>query len=313
MRKNLSIVTLMIITLYTGYLAIGSVPASMPTYLNSPADDVVMKQDLLCLMMAYPEYVEGIEKDTTGKVYVIMKSGKRILYDDGKVKNTAEKEANPDLQDMMEQMYPLKPIKTLMEKDFNPGRIRVYPFLKEVYGSSMKQVQENLKTLKIGHKNYSFNSNNHAADALNSVMKELVPLAQSNNRIYANVFPVNGTFNYRVIAGTNRLSPHAFGIAIDLARDERDYWKWASREKGEARLKEYPCEIVEIFEKYGFIWGGKWGCFDILHFEYRPELIYKARYFSKGKVEGEPWYAGVDTQDELVKKCIHLIEEALKP
>ncbi|MFY4861157.1 M15 family metallopeptidase, partial [Aliarcobacter butzleri] len=34
-----------------------------------------------------------------------------------------------------------------------------------------------------------------------------------------------------------------------------------------------PLEIVEIFEKYGFIWGGRWYHFDTMHFEYRPELL----------------------------------------
>ena len=32
-------------------------------------------------------------------------------------------------------------------------------------------------------------------------------------------------------------------------------------------------EVVEIFEKYGFIWGGKWYHYDTMHFEYRPELL----------------------------------------
>jgi hypothetical protein len=30
---------------------------------------------------------------------------------------------------------------------------------------------------------------------------------------------------------------------------------------------------VEIFERHGFIWGGKWGHFDTMHFEYRPEFF----------------------------------------
>lgn len=34
-----------------------------------------------------------------------------------------------------------------------------------------------------------------------------------------------------------------------------------------------PWEIVEIFEKYGFIWGGKWYHCDTMHFEYRPKLL----------------------------------------
>ena len=35
---------------------------------------------------------------------------------------------------------------------------------------------------------------------------------------------------------------------------------------------EIPREIVDIFEKHGFIWGGKWYHYDTMHFEYRPEL-----------------------------------------
>jgi hypothetical protein len=34
-----------------------------------------------------------------------------------------------------------------------------------------------------------------------------------------------------------------------------------------------PAEIVAIFEKHGFIWGGKWYHFDTMHFEFRPELL----------------------------------------
>ena len=34
-----------------------------------------------------------------------------------------------------------------------------------------------------------------------------------------------------------------------------------------------PTEIVAIFEKHGFIWGGKWYHFDTMHFEFRPELL----------------------------------------
>jgi hypothetical protein len=36
---------------------------------------------------------------------------------------------------------------------------------------------------------------------------------------------------------------------------------------------QIPLEIVKIFEKYGFIWGGRWYHYDTMHFEYRPELL----------------------------------------
>jgi len=30
---------------------------------------------------------------------------------------------------------------------------------------------------------------------------------------------------------------------------------------------------VAVFERHGFIWGGKWFHYDTMHFEYRPELL----------------------------------------
>nr|WP_246582782.1 M15 family metallopeptidase [Clostridium mobile] len=269
-----------------------------------------MKQDILSLMMAYPDYISDVIQEENGSVHVVMKSGKKILYDDKKEKSFEGKIANPDIQDMMEHIYPLSSISKLMDKNFDPGRCRVYPLLKEVYGDSKEKVQCSLKN--VAYTNCQFSGNNKAAESLELVMKELIPMAKGNNTIGACIYPMSGTFNYRYIAGTNRLSPHAFGIAIDLARDNRDYWKWTSAEEGEKRIASYPKEIVEIFEKNNFIWGGKWGHFDILHFEYRPEIIIKARYFGEKCKAGELWYEGVSTEDATIKTYIEKIEKAFK-
>ena len=55
------------------------------------------------------------------------------------------------------------------------------------------------------------------------------------------------------------------------------------------RIESYPEALVSAMEKHGFIWGGKWAHFDFLHFEYRPEIIIKARGRQKF---GEEWYSG---------------------
>jgi len=39
------------------------------------------------------------------------------------------------------------------------------------------------------------------------------------------------------------------------------------------RTLDAPDIVIDIFEKEGFIWGGKWTVWDNMHFEYRPELI----------------------------------------
>ena len=278
--------------------------------LNKPDYKTSMKQDLLILMIAYPEYITDIlcENDN---IYIVMKSGKKFIYDDKKNKTPEEKLNNPDLQDMMEEMYPLTKSNEIMPKDFNPGRIRHYGLLNEVYGNSQSAIEKNLCTLKYGYTNYQFNSKNGANIALENTMKELVPLSKEDNKIAAILYPASGTYNYRLISGTGRLSPHAYGITIDLKSDKRDYWKWSPVEKGKSRLLEYPDELVSAFENHNFVWGGKWGYFDILHFEYRPEIILKAKYFSDYNND-EQWFKGTPSEDNYVKECIELIESKIQ-
>jgi len=277
---------------------------------NTNIYNVTMKQDLLCLMLAYPEYITNIEEND-GYIYLVMKSGKKLRYDDRLQKNSETKLINPDLQDTLEQSYPLTPIKTIMGENFDPGRCRSYGLLSEVYGNSKQVIESNLTKVKVGYKNYQFSKSSSASSSLQSVMKDLNTLAQSDSNVRKCLSPCSGTFNYRVISGTNRLSPHAYGIAIDLASDKRDYWKWASKEEGEKRLISYSNELVEIFEQNGFVWGGKWSHFDILHFEYRPEIILKSRYFRSSINLQKAWYEGVPSKDEPIKKLIEKIDKII--
>jgi hypothetical protein len=66
-------------------------------------------------------------------------------------------------------------------------------------------------------------------------------------------------------------------MTIDINTKYSDYWEWdckCSNEKAEVNYKNrIPQLIVDIFEKHGFIWGGKWYHYDTMHFEYRPELL----------------------------------------
>ena len=270
-----------------------------------------MKQDILTLMLAYPEYIKDIETDGN-KTFIIMKSGKKILYDDMRKKGHEEKLDNPDLQDMLEQIYPLEFTTTVMKKDFDPGRGRNYDLLHEVYGSSKGEIEKNLKPLQYGFAGYRFNDKNGARAALETSLKELIPLAKTRPDISSCLYPASGTYNYRVISGTGRLSPHSFGIAIDLKSDPRDYWKWSTEKKAEERLKSYSKDLVQVFEKNNFVWGGKWGHFDILHFEYRPEIMIKAKYFGGWKESDGSWYKGAPVDNEEVKKAIELIEDRLE-
>ncbi|MBT3318302.1 MAG: M15 family metallopeptidase [Clostridia bacterium] len=277
------------------------------TFASETPYDREAKRDLLALMMAYPNHIAGIER-ADGFIYVVMESGSRIVYDDMQSKDFGEKLANADLQDMMELAYPLGDIVLLLEGDFDPGRIRNYDLLMEVYGGSQSAIEANLEHVQIDAKTYQFNGENGVAFAMAAVFAELDDIISDERVIEEFVYPLASTYYYRVIAGTDRLSLHSFGIAIDLKNVKTDYWRDATREQGQARLDVFPREIVAVFEENGFIWGGKWAHFDLLHFEYRPELIAKAKYFIE-QVDGEPWYQGYPITDETMK-LVEIIDDA---
>lgn len=270
-----------------------------------------MRQDLLVMMMAYPENIKNIEVKEDKKIYLVTKEGKYILYDDMKVRSNDEKNSSGDIQDMLSVIYPLTNIDALMRIEEDPGRTRIYELLNEVYGASEQKVRASLIEVNAPYSKVLFNKNNGAATSFKTVMDELKELAKNNGKIATLINPINGTFNYRTISGTGRLSPHAYGIAVDLKSNPNDYWKWSKRDLGEKRMLWYPKELVEVFEKNNFIWGGKWGHFDILHFEYRPEIILKAKYFSKDYGNENTWYKGAPLDDWTIS-CIKIIEEATR-
>jgi hypothetical protein len=112
---------------------------------------------------------------------------------------------------------------------------------------------------------------NGVAQRIAEISEELDGLAPALKRF---VHPIAGTYNCRTVADTGEPSMHAWGAAIDINAAHADYWLWHRPGVLNAGLAgRIPAEIVEIFERHGFIWGGKWSHYDTMHFEYRPELV----------------------------------------
>jgi hypothetical protein len=174
----------------------------------------------------------------------------------------------------------------------DPGRIRFEPLFKKMYGDSEASVRRNLRQVPWppagARKTVLFTRINGAADALERVGREIAALPKDVSILAGRPM---GTFCWRPIARTSRLSMHSFCAAIDfgLPKALYRYWGWdAGKSRFAAEEDErdvnppYPnnvieskdlSKIVEIFERNGFIWGGKWRHYDTMHFEYRPELF----------------------------------------
>lgn len=93
-------------------------------------------------------------------------------------------------------------------------------------------------------------------------------------------------FNYRTVAGTNKLSKHAMGLAIDINPRINPYinrkgiltpangkvYQCRDRTRCKGKYARYMIKrnskITKIFKKYGFTWGGDWKYSkDYQHFE----------------------------------------------
>ena len=199
---------------------------------------------------------------------IVLSNGKSFIYDDGRQKSFNKLLNNPDIQDMFYVKYPKNWLKTL-PKNYDPGRVRFESLFKELYGHNSKEVKANLVKVKWVDGSYILATKKEGvAYALQKVANDLAKLPPSYKKYLS---PIGGTFKWRKIAGTNRLSVHSFGAAIDINVKYSAYWRWS---KGAYRYQnKIPKKIVEIFEKHGFIWGGKWYHYDTMHFEYRPELL----------------------------------------
>ncbi len=120
---------------------------------------------------------------------------------------------------------------------------------------------------------------------LKNIELKILEQAKTDSEVNAFVQGLKSSdaYNWRIIDGTNRKSFHSLGIAIDVLPKRitgEIFWSWARDKNPNGWMltplsKRWipPKAVVQIFEQEGFIWGGKWGIWDNMHFEYHPEII----------------------------------------
>jgi hypothetical protein len=260
-----------------GLAAAGVTAALLPRRSRAqPADPSVAAQALLA---AYPEDVAEVAGNE-----LVMTSGKRFTIDDGRDKTYDQRLEETDLQDMFHDPYPWGGPILPPAHNFDPGRYRADDFFRELYGATREEVAGQLVFARwlagpppvqfAIHRKYGI------ADRLARVSAQIQAMGID---LVQYLETPGGSFNWRPIAGTNRLSAHSYAIAVDINTAFADYWLWAG---GGPDPTEYrnriPLEIVLAFEAEDFIWGGRWFHYDTMHFEYRPELRHYQRLLEGG-------------------------------
>jgi hypothetical protein len=180
------------------------------------------------------------------------------------------------------------------ESSERDGRYR--GFQGKLYGGlSRREVETRLERILFLGRNVTVHRD--IVEALGRVEASIDRIAAENREIAAFVASLGqiGGYNWREIRGTTRisrqitedadtrLSYHSWGLAVDILSREIPsnkavYWLWERVRNPEWMLIPLenrwapPEELIRAFENEGFIWGGKWGLYDNMHFEYRPEL-----------------------------------------
>ncbi len=226
---------------------------------------------LAALVRAYPAAIAGVEGD-----FLVLRDGTRFKISDGRAdKSFDQLLEHPDIDDMFYANYPAGTTPRQPAKNFDPGRVRFEPLFVAMYGDCKRnEVTRKLRAVEWLPRHRGgkvmITTANGIDKALEGASRALDELPES---LITYVKPSAGTYNCRAIAGSTARSMHAYAAAIDINTAWTDYWRWASHPAEPVWKNRIPIEIVRIFERHGFIWGGYWYHFDTMHFEYRPELL----------------------------------------
>ena len=217
----------------------GLVSVAVILFTSTPASaQSSTPQGAQILAKVYPDFVKGYENG-----YLLMTDGTKMQYDDGRKKSFEQKLDDADPEDMFAFKYDRRSWTPAYLQD--AGRSRCEQLFKKMYGKSAAEVRKHLISVPWFGEKVLFTTINGAADSLRAVAKELEKHPELHSYLKS-----SGSFYWRKVRGANRQSAHSYGMTIDIA-----------------------VAMVLIFEKHGFIWGGRWYHYDTMHFEFRPEIL----------------------------------------
>ncbi len=239
--------------------------ASAAAGFGAPPADLDARLDRL--VAAYPDFLRGHDGN-----WLVLKDGRRFAISDGRSdKPFDDMIEHPDIDDMFFAGYPAGAEAAAPAENFDPGRVRFAPLFDAMYGDCRRgAVAARLRRIAWLPRHHGgsveITTVNGVDRQLEAAIAELDALPDGDMRYLRHS---SGTYNCRRVAGSSAPSAHGWGIAIDIDSAAADYWRWS----GKGWHNRVPVEIARIFERHGFIWGGRWYHYDTMHFEYRPELI----------------------------------------
>lgn len=147
---------------------------------------------------------------------------------------------------------------------------------------TLAQAKKNMTTIQVPVWKRNARTGKKTASKMSLTVNK--KLAKNVQKIFKEIyaldikFPIKTLkgFGYRRVGGalltgfSKRISIHAFGAAIDINPIENDYFVGKNSDGRDKKNPYYiPKEVIRIFEKNGWFWGGNFSiCSDTMHFQY---------------------------------------------
>jgi hypothetical protein len=235
---------------------------------------------VLAFSQAYGPFIDSIAARNGDVVFYLR--GRPIHFQDGRM--LADPRAS-DTHECDSVFYPYS-LEPLTEPVPAPEEMPVHctDVPKTLWGVTESEIREHGRSIMfLDHRMFV---NEFIVTPLRAVERDIRATAATDAAVAEWVREIDITYSFvsRDIAGSPTRSHHAFGMAIDFVPTSYDglqvYWRWSrvfNREGWDgiplAERWSPPQAVLRIFEQHGFVWGGKWAHFDVIHFEYRPEII----------------------------------------
>ena len=271
------------ICLGLGATAVMSTSTTATTAAAEPVPHVPGPEEdprVLAFAQSYAALIDSVVVGQDDVVFAL--AGGRVHFQDGRMLEEGRLERSTDC-DPIFYAYPLGPLTE------PPAAEEVMPTyctdVQEVlWGRTEKEIRDHGRSISfLDHRMFV---NELLIEPLGAVERDILDVARHDPAVAAWVDELDVTYSFsnREIAGSETRSQHGWGMAVDLVPRSYGgravYWRW-SRVYDRDGWDRIPVErrwsppeaVVEIFESRGFVWGGKWAHFDMIHFEYRPEIL----------------------------------------
>lgn len=247
--------------------------------IPSPFPDLRSDPRVRAFVQSYSSLMDSVDYGTEDVVFSLPQG--TIHFQGGRMVGPDRLDSASECESIFYR-YPLTPLTAPPPLPDAP--VYCTDFLEALFGRTETEIRRHgQSTTFLGHRMFV---NTLLLEPLRAIEEEIQGRVEGSPELAAWMNELDITFSFmdREIAGTERQSYHAWGMAVDLVPADyggkQVYWRW-SRVFNRQNWHEIPLSqrwapppaVIQAFERHGFVWGGKWAYFDQIHFEYRPEIL----------------------------------------